>query len=88
MVPAICNYALLLTAYVESNSKVTANKEWERKWRRAVVTYFNIIYQNLPVRTEENYENISRDNGTPNGDLNPRPSEYEVRVLTTQGLYG
>jgi hypothetical protein len=34
--------------------------------------------------TEENNETLSQDSRSPGRDLNPRPPEYELRVLITR----
>jgi hypothetical protein len=38
------------------------NKELEKIRTEAVMTYYKILYQHLPTRTEENHKNLSLDN--------------------------
>jgi hypothetical protein len=36
------------------------NNELQRMWKEAVMTYFKVLFQHLPRRTEENYKNFNQ----------------------------
>jgi hypothetical protein len=52
-------------------------------WKEAVVTYFEVLSQNLHGKIEEYHENLSHDSRIPGKDMNQGSSEYETGVLTT-----
>jgi hypothetical protein len=57
------------------------NNERERMWKQAVVAHFKVLSRNLPARTEENHETLTKIVHVLS-DSNRKPLEYVRRVTS------
>jgi hypothetical protein len=57
--------------------------ELKRIWKKEVV----VLSHHFPGWNEENRKNSSQDSCSQGQDLNPRPPEYEARMLTIRRQY-
>jgi hypothetical protein len=64
---------------------LTENKKSNRIWEDAIVTYFEMLFQNLTGKTGEKGALLQFCDIQPLGrDLNPGPLEYEAEVISTR----
>jgi hypothetical protein len=52
--------------------------------RKRLWINFKVLLRHLPGGTTKTTTNVSQVSRSPDRDLNPEPTKYEARVLTTQ----
>jgi hypothetical protein len=60
------------------------NDELEMTWKERPWFNFKLLSRHLPGATEETTRILTQDSRSPDQDLNPEPTEYEVGVLATR----